>query len=177
MSTSKPQKILILGNACAGKTVLARKLAKDYNLSLVHVDSLQYDKNLQIRPHQETLATLSEITCKSQWIIDGYGPLDDLKERLTKADLIIFIDLPLWQHYGWACVRVLKNLFTKSRTELPSEANERNFQHIIKLFKSIQQIHYKMRPEMLRILNQPLYKEKAMIVNSIGNLPEGLVRD
>ncbi len=159
-----PKKILILGNACAGKTVLARKLAQKYRLPLFHVDSFQYDPDLQIQEHQKTLQKLAEIQKSDQWIIDGYGPLDDLIERLNKADLIIFIDLPLWKHYGWAVVRVLKTFFRKARPELPQGANERNIRHIIKLFKSIHQIHYKMRPEMLRILDRGVFKDKVVVI-------------
>ena len=163
----KAKKILILGNSCGGKTYLSRLLAQKTGLPRYHVDSIQFNEQLQIKDHKETNSTLNEITQKDEWILDGFGPLDQLFPRMDRAELIIFIDLPLWQHYAWAILRIFKNLFVKKRRELPAGSDERSVLHNYKLLENIWKVHQKMRPEMLRILQKQSYKEKVLIQKSL----------
>lgn len=160
-------KILVIGNACSGKTTLSRFLSNKLQISVTHIDSIQFDQNLNIRPYKETIAILDQIIAsKNQWIIDGFGPLDNLIQRFDQADRIILIDLPIWLNYVWAIKRQFRNIFFKARSELPAGADERSPSHTLKLFKTIHQIHTKMRPELLRILYREPYKNKTMILSS-----------
>jgi adenylate kinase family enzyme len=160
-------KIAVIGNACGGKTRLSRRLAEIYGLPLIHVDRLQYTDNLQLKPFKETIQLLQLEQKKASWVIDGFGPLDILEERLKLADIVVMIDLPVWRHYFWAVKRVIKNIFSGQRSELPPDCNERNIRHIAKLFKTIHQIHTKMRPEMLRILNRDVLKPKTILIRDL----------
>lgn len=163
-------KIAIIGNSCGGKTHLSKKLAHIYNLPLVHVDQIQFLSGLKFRPFKESIEILKAEQAKPNWIIDGFGPLDILEDRLKLADQIIMIDLPLSTHYFWAFKRVIKLLFTGQRPELPKDSTERDLKHILKLFKTIHQIHTKMRPEMLRILSRENFKHKTVIIKSRSEL-------
>lgn len=163
-------RIAIIGNSCAGKTKLAHHLAKRYSLPLTHVDQIQFMEGLKFRPYPESIRLLQAEQNKSQWVIDGFGPLDILENRLQKADWVIMIDLPLTTHYFWAVKRVLKNLFFGQRKELPRNSSERDLQHILKLFKTIHQVHTKMRPETLRILSRESLKSKTTIIRSVNDL-------
>lgn len=125
---------------------------------------------LKFRPYQESILILQKEQDQPRWIIDGFGPLDILQQRLNLADWIIMIDLPLWQHYYWAIKRVFKNIFTGQREELPANSSERNIKHVIKLFKTIYQIHTKMRPEMLRILSREPLKTKTLLLQNTDEL-------
>lgn len=159
-------RITIIGNSCGGKTQVSRQLSKRYNLPLIHVDQIQFMEGLKFRPYKESIQLLQVEQDKPQWIIDGFGPLDILEDRLKKSDWIIMIDLPLWVHYWWATKRVFRNLFFTQRAELPAHSSERNLEHIFKLYKTIHQIHTKMRPEMLRILQRDQFKSKTLLVKS-----------
>lgn len=167
---NKISRIAIIGNTCGGKTRLSLKLAARHNLPIVHVDQIQFMPGLAFRPFKESIKILKTEQEKPEWIIDGFGPLDILEDRLKLADQIIMIDLPLRVHYYWAVKRVLKNLFQGQRKELPENSSERNFSHIVKLFKTIYQIHTKMRPEMLRILGRDIYRHKTMIIQDTQDL-------
>lgn len=163
-------RITIIGNSCGGKTKLALSLAKKFKLPLIHVDQIQYLEGLHFRPYKESIQILNIEQNKSEWIIDGFGPLDILENRLEKSDLIIMVDLPIWIHYFWAIKRTLHLLIKGQRLELPKNSSERNLKHIRKLFKTIYQVHTKMRPEMLRILNRENLKLKTKIIRSTKEL-------
>ena len=163
-------RIAIIGNSCGGKTRLARNLAAHYRLPLIHVDQVQFMTGLKFRPYQESIQILQKEQEQQRWIIDGFGPLDILQKRLELAELIIMIDLPLWQHFFWATKRVLKSIFTGQRKELPANSSERNLKHVIKLYKTIYQIHTKMRPEMLRILSREHLQSKTLLIQDTNEL-------
>lgn len=160
------QKIAVIGNIAGGKTRLSQSLAERYSLPLTHIDRLQFLPDMKMRPLDETRKSLNEVTAQEKWIVDGFGPLDLLEPRLKMADQIIFIDLPIWRHYWWLTKRQIQNLWS-TRAELPPGCNERNWEHTQKLYKTVRQIHTKMRPEMLRILERPHYKSKTVIIRDM----------
>lgn len=162
-------RISIVGNIGGGKTKLARRLGELRSLPVYHVDSYQFTQDLQIRPHSETIHDLRHIQQLKSWIIDGYGPLDILIERLENSDFIVFVDLPLWRHILWTIKRQIFNIWSP-RTELPAGANELSFHHTIKLFRSLWKIHTKMRPEMLRILARDSLCTRVIRIGSVHEL-------
>lgn len=163
------KRLAIIGNAGAGKTTLSRILAAHYQLPLIHVDSIQFIDGMLIRPHSESIATLGEIQARDSWLIDGYGPLDILVNRLELADKIIFIDFPIWRHYWWALKRQIWSLWSP-RAELPKNCNDATLRQTLKLFKTIWKVHTQMRPEMLKILSRDSFKSKVSMVNSLADL-------
>lgn len=165
---TKINKIAVIGNIAGGKTELSRRLADLHCLPITHVDALQFLPGMLIRPYKETIATLNEITDgQEKWLIDGFGPLDVLEKRLRLADRVVFIDFPIWRHYWWCTKRQLKNCWSP-RKELPEGCNELTFEHTKKLFKTLWQIHKKMRPEMTRILNRQNIKDKVIFVRTLN---------
>jgi adenylate kinase family enzyme len=166
---TRVKRLAIIGNACAGKTTLSRVLAQRENLPLTHVDSIQFTEGMNIRPHDESIAILSEIQSREEWLIDGYGPLDILEKRLEKAEKIIFIDFPIWRHYWWAIKRQVKSQWSPTRTELPQGCDDSTLPQTVRLLKSIWKVHTKMRPEMLRILAGKKFKSKVLFVRTLSD--------
>lgn len=161
-------KIAVIGNVCGGKTALSRALAEIHQLPLTHVDSIQFLAGMRIRPHQESIAVLRDIQNQDRWIIDGYGPLDIIEKRFQAADQIILIDFPLWRHYWWCLKRQISILWSGRRAELPEDCDERSLKHTFKLFKTIWQMHTKMRPELLRILSRENLKNKTKVIRKLS---------
>ena len=159
------KRIVIVGNAGAGKTTLARRLALIHRIPVTHVDSIQFLPGMMIRPHHESIARLNEIQAQERWMIEGYGPLDLIEKRFQLADRVIYIDFKLWRHLWWCTKRQIKNLWSP-RLELPEGCDEVTFQQTIRLYQSVLREHKKMRPELLRIFARDNLKHKMIFIRT-----------
>ncbi len=162
----KISKVTVVGNIAGGKTLLACHLAKIHNLPLTHVDTIQFLPGLKMRPNQESVKLLKDIEQGNSWLIEGYGPLDLIETRFQLSDRVVFIDLPLWQHFWWLTKRLIKNIYTQ-RPELPPNCNETGLVHIQRLYKSVWRMHWKMRPELLKIFAQENLRNKVLVIRSV----------
>lgn len=165
---NSPQKIFIAGNIGSGKTYLARRLAATLKLPLYHVDTLQFNQDLSIKPYRETLQELQRIQQSPRWIIDGYGPLDLIHKRLEDADLVIYLDPPFWQNQLRLLFRQI-SVGLRPRSELPAGAREFKWNHMRRALQNLRSSHRQMRPEMLRLLSSEKHKSKSLIFNCYLN--------
>lgn len=163
------KKIAIIGNSCSGKTKLSRFLADKYNLPLIHVDSIQFLPGLLLRDPADTRRVLVDIADRDEWIIDGFGPLKIIEDRFSKADVVVFIRLPLWRSYYWCLLRQVKGLFVQ-RQELPEGCFEATFVQTRKLFKTIWNMHRGLWPQLDRIFLRELYINKVIYIRSVSEL-------
>ena len=105
------KKVAVFGNAAGGKSTLARQLAELTRLSLHPLDTIQYRRGGGKVPHEEYLKVHADLLTRDKWIIDGFGCVPSAWERFEAADTLIYIDLPLFTHYGWVTKRLVKGLF------------------------------------------------------------------
>jgi len=113
------RKIAVFGNAGAGKSRLARRLAEATSLPLYCLDMIQFRAG-RYWPEErgggkisddEYLKLHADIIERDEWIIDGYGSVASAWERFAVADTLVYIDLPLLTHYRWVTSRLAKGLF------------------------------------------------------------------
>jgi len=105
------KKIAVFGKPGSGKSTLSKHLAAATGIALHPLDSIVYkpngdlvDREIYDRKHKNILAS-------ERWIVDGFGPIASLNERLDVADTLIYIDLPYAISYWWVTKRLLKGLF------------------------------------------------------------------
>jgi len=102
------RRIAVLGSSGAGKSTLAVVLGEVTGLPVVHLDKEHWLPGWTEPDRATWSARLLEIAAQPEWIVDGqYGT--SLTERLRRADLAIFLDLPTrvclwrivkrWWHY------------------------------------------------------------------------------
>lgn len=163
------KKVAVIGNACSGKTRLSRVLAQRYSLPLTHVDSIQFLPGMKLRDPSETRKILEEVAEQDQWIIDGFGPLKIIESRFQKADIVVFIRFPLWRNYWWCLKRQVKGFFVK-RAELPEDCFESTWSQSLKLGKTIWNVHFGMWPQLDRIFQQEIYRNKIVYVHNWAQL-------
>lgn len=70
-------KIILLGNAGAGKTMMARQLIGNRNIPCLSLDEIAWEQGVQRKPLEASLRELQQfIDTNDRWIIEGcYGDL------------------------------------------------------------------------------------------------------
>lgn len=106
--TNPMNKVAVFGNAGGGKSTLSKRLAEVTGLPWVPLDSLQYQPGGSEVPHAEFKAAHDALLTQDQWIIDGFGSMDTLWNRLAVADTLVYLDMPVLQHYWWVTKRFLQ---------------------------------------------------------------------
>jgi len=105
------KRVAVFGNAGGGKSTLARQLAEITGLPLHIVDMLRFKQGGTAVPHDEYVASHRVLLGQDTWIIDGYGDTVTAWERFSRADTLIYVDLPLPVHYWRVTNRLIKGLF------------------------------------------------------------------
>ena len=83
-------KIAIIGYSGSGKSTLARKLAQQYQLPVLHFDTVQFRPNWEIRPQaSKEIMTKVFLDLHSDWVIDGNYSKLSFERRMAEADVII----------------------------------------------------------------------------------------
>jgi adenylate kinase family enzyme len=112
-------KVAVFGNTGGGKSTLAIRLAEITGLPLFVLDLIQFrggryrseEKDGGKIPDDEYLAIHNDILNRDRWIVDGYGSLLSTWERLSAADTLVYIDLPMYAHYWGVTKRFAMGLF------------------------------------------------------------------
>lgn len=104
---SRMKRVAVFGNAGGGKSTLARQLADITGLPLHSLDTIKFKPGGDEVPYDEYRRIHSELLCRDEWIIDGFGCVPSAWERFSVADTLIYVDLPLFTHYRWVTKRFL----------------------------------------------------------------------
>ena len=100
------RKVAVFGNAGAGKSTLARKLADATGLPLYSIDMIQFTAAGEV-PRDVYLNAHAQLMKLDAWIIDGYGCRKTAWERFACADTLVYLDLPLFTHFSRITKRLL----------------------------------------------------------------------
>ena len=142
------ERVVIIGNAGGGKSVLAKRLSQALGLPLYRLDRLQWNPGWVPTPIEEYDHRHDALINGDRWIIDGFGPWASVERRFEAADTIVLIDHPIWVHFWWALKRQFMCLF-RPRTDfvpgcpmLPMTG---------RLLQMIWQIHQHWQPKLVAL--------------------------
>jgi adenylate kinase family enzyme len=111
-------RVLVTGNAGAGKTTLATSLAEHLGLPLVHLDGVVWGPGWTKVPAAVRDERIGQIVQRPDWVIDGVSEV-----AIAAADLVVFLDVPRWRCMLRTTKRNAPYLF-RSRPELPARCPE-----------------------------------------------------
>lgn len=111
------KRISIIGGSGTGKTTLANNLGKTLNLPVCHIDGIEHFANWEKRDKAERDQIILEKVNEEKWIIDGTYH-STLKQRLEKADLVIYLDYSTLAQLRGVLGRYIKE-HGKERPEIP----------------------------------------------------------
>ena len=144
------ERILIIGNAGAGKSTLARLLADKTKLPLIHLDRLYWCGHWQHRSREEFDRLLQGELERPRWIIDG-NFTRTIPKRLEYADTVIFLDLPTLTCLWGITKRLLQN-YGKTRQDMGGNCPEKWDKNKISLYRGVLTFRKQRRKNLLALL-------------------------
>ncbi|MDA0866678.1 MAG: adenylate kinase [Cyanobacteria bacterium] len=172
------KKVAVFGNAGGGKSTLSKRLAEITGLPLVTLDLIKYKPGGGEVPDGEYKAAHDAILQQDQWIIDGFGSLETMWERLAVAETLVYLDMPVLRHYGWVTKRFLTGLF------VPPESWPKDsplLKGTLNSYATVGLCHKKLTPKYRAYVNQvkatkSVYHLRSLrdvkaFYQSVGNQP------
>ncbi len=98
-------RIAVIGNAGGGKSLWSIRVGRQLNTPVLGIDNIQWLPGWQPAPLEQLRDTHRQWLLRERWIIDGWGPWEEIERRFRRAQLIVFVDFPLALHYWWAVKR------------------------------------------------------------------------
>jgi adenylate kinase family enzyme len=87
------QRILVIGSGGSGKSTVAKEIARQLRLPLIHLDALYWQPGWRPTEKGAWERMVRELIAAPRWVMDGnYGGTLDL--RLARCDTVVFLDLP-----------------------------------------------------------------------------------
>ncbi len=117
------QRIMIMGQPGAGKSWLARELGRITGLPVVHMDRIHWMPGWVERPLAEKVVMAHAVEAGERWIFEG-GLSATYENRASRAELIVWLDLPVWLRLWRVTRRSLRDL-GRSRPDLPENCPEK----------------------------------------------------
>ncbi|OKH18896.1 adenylate kinase [[Limnothrix rosea] IAM M-220] len=105
------KRVAVFGNTGGGKSTLSRQIAAASGLPLHILDKVQFQPGGIPVPPEEFQQAHQEILDSETWVIDGFGNLKMLWQRLDIADTLVYIDLPIYIHFWWVTKRFITGYF------------------------------------------------------------------
>ncbi len=167
------KRINIIGAPGAGKTYLARELAKKHNLPIVHMDFLAHtDRYNPLFDKPAFNAKILSECKKDRWIMEGVYK-STLGMRIPRADLTIHLDYPR-RIYIYRVLKRRVQYRDKRREEMPENWQEKInwdfFKYVLKFNKlqkpAIETELAKYKNAKIEIVRNP--KELKKLISVIG---------
>ncbi len=153
-------KVMIIGNGGGGKTTLAFQVAEAHGLPLLEIDTIQFHSGWARTAESEVRQAIQTVHATDRWLIDGFGPWDQIEERARLADTIIFVDHPIWVHFWWACERQIAAALGGQRVGGPTDCDLRDVTK--QMFETLWWVHENLRPRLVALVE--MYQATKTVV-------------
>jgi adenylate kinase family enzyme len=153
------KRILLIGCAGAGKSVLAAKIAARLSLPCIHLDRVFWKAGWVEPDRNDFDRRLLKILKTKKWVMDGnYGRTQELRQRY--ADTVILLDFSRWICLWRVLGRIVKD-YGRSRPDLADGCYE---QFDWKFLQWIWNYPRQSRPEIVEKIKHLKKNQKAVIL-------------
>jgi adenylate kinase family enzyme len=164
------ERVVVIGNSGGGKSTLARKMARRFDLPHVELDALVWRSGWRPAPPEEFRAHHARLIGGERWIIDGLGRRESVAARLGRATEIVLVDMPLWIHYWLAAKR---HAAGKQGTREAPPGGFAEEPPVDRLFRTMWDVDREWMPEMRRQVADEATRGKTVFeVTSLEELDE-----
>jgi hypothetical protein len=160
-------RILVIGNAGGGKSVLARKLAAKRGLPYRELDTIVWKPGWVMAAQAEYDLAHAALILEENWVLDGLGWTHSLPERFQRATEIILVDMPIWMHFWLAAERQFQwaqGKLTHPPAGIPEMVTTRD------MFRTLWECDQEMVPVIRRLADEAERDGKTVI--RIGSVEE-----
>ena len=157
------KKVAVFGNAGGGKSTLSQRLADITGLPMFALDLLKYQPGGGEVPYEEYKVAHDQLLQQDQWIMDGYGSLDTVWERLEVADTLVYVDMPVLRHYWWVTKRFVKG-FVVPPANWPE--NSPLFKGTLNSYYTVWLCHQKLTPKYREYVKQAKGRKRVYHLQS-----------
>jgi adenylate kinase family enzyme len=110
--TDRLKRIVVVGDSGAGKTVLARQLARRLDLLHIELDALFWEANWTQAAPEVFRERVRQALCAERWVVDGnYSQVGDL--TWARADTVVWLDYGLGTILIRLLLRTFRRIFTR----------------------------------------------------------------
>ena len=160
-------RVMVIGNAGGGKSALCRAVSAAHGLPCFAVDDLQWKPNWVPTPAAEFRERHDALLAQERWLIDGYGPMASVEDRLRRCDTVIFVDHPFRIHLWWATKRQIKSLFF-GRPDGPEGCPM--WRVTFRLYRMMWRLHRDLRPKLVEEIERHADRIRVVRLTSPAEL-------
>lgn len=105
------QRVMITGGPGSGKSTLARVMGDRMGLPVYHMDKIHWKPGWVPRDVAERIKMAHAVEAADQWVFEG-GFSETYDNRATRADTLIWLDLPVLLRFWRVVWRLLRDYGT-----------------------------------------------------------------
>ena len=159
-------RITIIGYSGGGKTTLAKKIAREFNIPHQQIDRIWFGSNghkAETEADKEAVRRIietrvAEFASQEAWVSDGfYSRAQSL--MADRADFVVVIELPLWKRLLNHWKRILRK-----EDRHPEVSRVQDFCHSLEIIKRT----FTFKPKLESFKEQ--YKEKVVVLKNFAEI-------
>lgn len=147
------QRIMVVGGPGSGKSWLATRLGAISGRPVHHMDQIHWLPGWVERDRQERDLLTRKIHAKDRWILEG-NYSRTYRERAARADLLIWLDLPVGLRISRVLIRTLRHR-GQHRPDMTEGCTEVFGRQTIEFLKFVWRTRETSRQGIQRLLAQP----------------------
>ncbi|MDP3340709.1 AAA family ATPase [Frigidibacter sp.] len=158
------QRIMIVGQPGSGKSTLARDMGRKTGLPVVHIDHIHWQPGWIERSRDDKTRLCHEVEAREAWIFEG-GHSATWGNRLARADMLIWLDLPLPLRL-WRVVKRTVVWNGRNRPDLPEGCPEGFHRETLPFWRFIWRTRHSARTNIQRLWDSaPEAKAKVRLTS------------